>query len=49
LRNQVLLKRESEQPVFSFKLRSPHNKIKMAQMAQDEAAAKVMTAVAYRI
>lgn len=42
--NQVLLKREDMQPVFSFKLRGAYNK--MAQLSADELARGVVTASA---
>jgi len=44
LGNQVLLKREDLQPVFSFKLRGAYNKI--AQLADDEAKRGVICASA---
>src|SRR5512146_2216342 len=44
LRNRVLLKREDEQPVFSFKLRGAYNK--MAQMSAAERARGVIAASA---
>ncbi len=44
LRNRVLLKREDEQPVFSFKLRGAYNK--MAQLAPAERARGVIAASA---
>jgi len=44
LNNQVLLKREDLQPIFSFKLRGAYNKI--AQLPAQEKAAGVITASA---
>ncbi len=44
LRNRILLKREDQQPVFSFKLRGAYNK--MAQMSAGERARGVVTASA---
>ena len=44
LRNRVLLKREDQQPVFSFKLRGAYNK--MAQLAPAERAKGVIAASA---
>jgi threonine dehydratase len=44
LRNRVLLKREDEQPVFSFKLRGAYNK--MANLSADERARGVIAASA---
>ena len=44
LRNQVLLKREDLQPVFSFKLRGAYNK--MAQLTKDEQQRGVICASA---
>src|SRR5512143_1569854 len=44
LRNRVLLKREDEQPVFSFKLRGAYNK--MAQMSAADRAHGVIAASA---
>src|SRR6478609_7631729 len=44
LRNRVLLKREDEQPVFSFKLRGAYNK--MAHMTPAERARGVIAASA---
>jgi threonine dehydratase len=44
LHNRVLLKREDEQPVFSFKLRGAYNK--MAHMSADERARGVIAASA---
>ncbi len=44
LRNRVLLKREDQQPVFSFKLRGAYNK--MAQLAAGERARGVIAASA---
>ena len=42
--NQVFLKREDLQPIFSFKLRGAHNR--MAQLAEDERRRGVITASA---
>ncbi len=42
--NRILLKREDQQPVFSFKLRGAYNKI--AQLRQEELAQGVITASA---
>ena len=44
LNNRVLLKREDEQPVFSFKIRGAYNK--MAQLTDEEKARGVITASA---
>ncbi len=44
LGNTVLLKREDQQPVFSFKLRGAYNK--MAQLSREEQARGVITASA---
>lgn len=44
LNNRVLLKREDEQPVFSFKLRGAYNK--MAQLTEEEKARGVVAASA---
>ncbi|KPX83187.1 Threonine ammonia-lyase, biosynthetic, partial [Pseudomonas amygdali pv. mellea] len=44
LGNQVLLKREDLQPVFSFKIRGAYNKL--AQLTAEEAARGVVTASA---
>ena len=44
LGNQVLLKREDLQPVFSFKIRGAYNKL--AQLSQEELARGVVTASA---
>ncbi len=44
LHNQVLLKREDQQPVFSFKLRGAYNK--MAQLTPDQLARGVICASA---
>ncbi|MBP7179271.1 MAG: pyridoxal-phosphate dependent enzyme, partial [Moraxellaceae bacterium] len=44
LKNQVLLKREDLQPVFSFKLRGAYNK--MAQLTKDEQQRGVICASA---
>ncbi|RMV92285.1 pyridoxal-phosphate dependent enzyme, partial [Pseudomonas caricapapayae] len=44
LGNQVLLKREDLQPVFSFKIRGAYNKL--AQLTPQEAACGVVTASA---
>jgi threonine dehydratase len=44
LSNEVLLKREDLQPVFSFKLRGAYNKI--AQLREDESARGIITASA---
>ncbi|MBY4679011.1 threonine ammonia-lyase, biosynthetic [Marinobacterium arenosum] len=44
LDNRVLLKREDEQPVFSFKLRGAYNK--MVQLTEEEKAIGVITASA---
>jgi threonine dehydratase len=44
LGNRVLLKREDEQPVFSFKIRGAYNK--MSQLTEDEKARGVITASA---
>ena len=44
LGNKVLLKREDQQPVFSFKLRGAYNK--MAQLSQEELARGVICASA---
>ncbi len=44
LHNKVLLKREDQQPVFSFKLRGAYNK--MAQLSPDELRAGVICASA---
>ncbi len=44
LNNRVLLKREDEQPVFSFKLRGAYNK--MVQLSDEEKARGVITASA---
>lgn len=44
LDNRVLLKREDEQPVYSFKLRGAYNKI--AQLSDEERARGVITASA---
>ncbi|WP_236426235.1 pyridoxal-phosphate dependent enzyme, partial [Pseudomonas syringae] len=41
LGNQVLLKREDLQPVFSFKIRGAYNKL--AQLSAEEAARGVVT------
>ena len=46
LGNQVLLKREDLQPVFSFKLRGAYNK--MAQLSDDQKAVGVITASSIR-
>ena len=44
LHNQVLLKREDQQPVFSFKLRGAYNK--MAQLSREQLARGVICASA---
>ncbi|TWH76062.1 threonine dehydratase [Azomonas agilis] len=44
LNNQILLKREDLQPVFSFKIRGAYNKI--AQLSADELARGIVTASA---
>ena len=44
LHNKVLLKREDQQPVFSFKLRGAYNK--MAQLSADQLAKGVICASA---
>lgn len=44
LGNQILLKREDLQPVFSFKIRGAYNKL--AQLSPEEAARGVVTASA---
>ncbi len=44
LNNQILLKREDLQPVFSFKLRGAYNR--MAQLSESDKAAGVITASA---
>ena len=44
LDNQVLLKREDLQPVFSFKIRGAYNKL--AQLSREELARGVVTASA---
>ncbi|WP_122606292.1 pyridoxal-phosphate dependent enzyme, partial [Pseudomonas viridiflava] len=44
LGNQVLLKREDLQPVFSFKIRGAYNKL--AQLTAEDAARGVVTASA---
>ncbi len=44
LQNRILLKREDEQPVFSFKLRGAYNK--MAQLTEEEKACGVVAASA---
>ncbi|HCN46539.1 MAG TPA: threonine ammonia-lyase, biosynthetic, partial [Pseudomonas sp.] len=44
LDNQILLKREDLQPVFSFKIRGAYNKL--AQLSQEERARGVVTASA---
>ena len=44
LSNEVLLKREDMQPVFSFKLRGAYNRI--AHLSQEERARGVITASA---
>ena len=44
LNNRVLLKREDEQPVFSFKIRGAYNK--MSQLTEEEKARGVITASA---
>lgn len=44
LHNRVLLKREDEQPVFSFKIRGAYNK--MSQLTDEEKARGVITASA---
>ncbi len=44
LENRILLKREDQQPVFSFKLRGAYNKI--AQLDEDERSRGVITASA---
>ena len=44
LGNRVLLKREDEQPVFSFKIRGAYNK--MSQLSDEEKARGVITASA---
>ncbi|WP_155517460.1 pyridoxal-phosphate dependent enzyme, partial [Pseudomonas coronafaciens] len=44
LNNQVLLKREDLQPVFSFKIRGAYNKL--AQLSAEETARGVVTASA---
>ena len=44
LRNEVLLKREDLQPVFSYKLRGAYNRI--AHLSADERAKGVITASA---
>ncbi len=44
LNNRVLLKREDEQPVFSFKIRGAYNK--MVQLTEEERACGVITASA---
>ncbi|MCP4596471.1 threonine ammonia-lyase, biosynthetic [Neptuniibacter sp.] len=44
LKNRILLKREDEQPVFSFKLRGAYNK--MVQLSEEERACGVVAASA---